>query len=269
MHKLVVVGINLKGGKNMKTFNTVNFKIDNLSLDVSLTSDGDAWLTQEQISILFDKARSTITEHINNIFKQGILDEGSSVGISDISPKKRAKLYNLDMIVAVGYRVGSKRGLLLRNFVNEYFASFRDVEIKNNQEVIIYNNGSISLSVNVSIEEETVWLTLDEIAQLFDRDRSVIGKHIRHLLKEEFEGKSVWAKFARTGTDGKKYMVDFYNLDMILAVGYRVQSARAIEFRKWVTSVLKEYIFKGYAVNDKRCLECQNSILDLKIEFLS
>ena len=103
------------------------------------------------------------------------------------------------------------------------------------------------------MNNETVWLSIDQMAELFQRDRSVIGKHVRNIFKEgELKKESVWAKFAYTATDGKDYNVDFYNLDVIISVGYRVKSIRGTQFRIWANSVLKEYIIKGFAMDDDR-----------------
>ena len=116
-------------------------------------------------------------------------------------------------------------------------------------EVILYQPDS-EVKLEVRLEDETVWLSIEEMAQLFDRDISVIGKHIRNVFKErELVKESVWAKFAYTASDGKTYQVDYYNLDVIISVGYRVKSVRGTQFRIWANSVLKEYLLKGYSVN--------------------
>ena len=119
--------------------------------------------------------------------------------------------------------------------------------IKN--EIIIFENQNIKLEVNM--KDESVWLSLDQIAKLFDRDKSVISRHIKNALKEELDN-SVVAKFATTAKDGKTYQIDYYNLDMIISVGYRVKSQNGVIFRKWANKVLKDYMIKGYAVNQKR-----------------
>ena len=119
--------------------------------------------------------------------------------------------------------------------------------IKN--EIIIFENQNIKLEVNM--KDESVWLSLDQIAKLFDRDKSVISRHIKNALKEELDN-SVVAKFATTAKDGKTYQVEYYNLDMIISVGYRVKSQNGVIFRKWANKVLKDYMIKGYAVNQKR-----------------
>ena len=103
-----------------------------------------------------------------------------------------------------------------------------------NNEVILYKDGELELPVEVAPDKETVWLNRNQLAVLFDRDVKTIGKHINNALKEEFDS-SVVAKFATTASDGKTYKVDYYNLDMIISVGYRVKSPRGIAFRKWAT----------------------------------
>ena len=118
-------------------------------------------------------------------------------------------------------------------------------------EIILFENQGVKLEVNV--KDETVWLNREQLAQLFDRDVKTIGKHINNALKEElFDDNSVVAKFATTAKDGKTYQVEYYNLDVILSVGYRVNSKRGIIFRKWATKILKDYLLKGYVVNQKR-----------------
>lgn len=118
-------------------------------------------------------------------------------------------------------------------------------------EIKIFKDGSLEVPVTVSPKEETVWLNRKQIASLFDRDVKTIGKHINNALKEELDN-SVVAKFATTASDGKIYNVEYYNLDMIISVGYRVKSNRGIAFRKWANSIIKSYILNGYAINERR-----------------
>ena len=107
--------------------------------------------------------------------------------------------------------------------------------------------------VEATFDGDTVWLSIDQMAELFQRDKSVIGKHVRNIFKEgELQKESVWAKFAYTATDGKIYQVDYYNLDVIISVGYRVKSLRGTQFRIWATGILKEYMQKGFALDDER-----------------
>ena len=118
-------------------------------------------------------------------------------------------------------------------------------------EIIIFENQNVKLEVNM--KDETVWLSQSQMAELFGKDRKTITRHIQNIYKdEELEENSVCSFFEHTANDGKKYNVQFYNLDMIISVGYRVNSKQGITFRKWATKVLKDYMIKGYAVNQKR-----------------
>ena len=118
-------------------------------------------------------------------------------------------------------------------------------------EIILFENQGVKLEVN--LKDETVWLNRAQLSKLFGRDIKTIGKHINNALKEELsEDHSVVAKFATTASDGKIYQTEYYNLDMILSIGYRVKSSNGIIFRKWANNVLKDYMLKGYAVNKRR-----------------
>ena len=118
-------------------------------------------------------------------------------------------------------------------------------------EIVLFEYDDIKLEVNMT--DETVWLNRHQLSELFHRDIKTIGKHINNALKEELqEDNSAVAKFATTAKDGKTYNVEYYNLDMILSVGYRVKSSKGIMFRRWANKVLKEYMLKGYAVNQRR-----------------
>ena len=131
-------------------------------------------------------------------------------------------------------------------------------------EIILFENQDIRLEVN--LKDETVWLSLDQMAKLFQRDKSVISRHIKNAMAEELQSDVVVAKFATTTKHGaiadktQTHMVDYYNLDMIISVGYRVKSKNGIIFRKWANKVLKDYLLKGYAVNEKRLAYLEKTV---------
>lgn len=128
--------------------------------------------------------------------------------------------------------------------------------MENKSEIIIYQTEDGNTKIETKFENDTVWLSIDQMAELFQRDRSVIGKHIRNIFNEgELDKNSVWAKFAYTAADGKTYQVDYYNLDVIISVGYRVKSLRGTQFRIWATQRLKEYMIKGFTLDDERLKE--------------
>ena len=123
-------------------------------------------------------------------------------------------------------------------------------------EIILFENQGVKLEVN--LKDETVWLNLEQIAELFDRDKSVISRHIKNALSEELKDEVVIAKFATTTKHGaikgktQTHLVEYYNLDMIISIGYRVKSKNGVYFRRWANKILKDYMLKGYAINQKR-----------------
>ena len=124
---------------------------------------------------------------------------------------------------------------------------------KSSSELVLYQTEDGSTRVEVRLENETVWLSLNQIADLFQRDKSVISKHIKNVFEEgELKADSVVANFATTAADGKTYQVDYYNLDVIISVGYRVKSLRGTQFRIWATQRLREYIVQGFTMDDER-----------------
>ncbi|MDD3925393.1 MAG: RhuM family protein [bacterium] len=131
-------------------------------------------------------------------------------------------------------------------------------------EIIIYRAENGGATLDVRLEGDTVWLTQKQIAELFQADRSVITKHIRNIFNcEELDKNSVCAKFAHTAADGKKYQTQYYNFDLILSVGYRVNSKRGTDFRVWATSVLRDHILKGYTINERRLTEQNERLQEL------
>lgn len=138
--------------------------------------------------------------------------------------------------------------------------------------IIIYKDGELELPVEVTPDKETVWLRAEEMADLFERDRSVIQRHIKNIFKEnELDQTSTCAKFAQVKNEGNRRVeraFNYYNLDMIISVGYRVKSRRGIAFRKWATSILKEYIVQGYAVNEKR-LKVLNKVIEIQSNIIA
>lgn len=132
-------------------------------------------------------------------------------------------------------------------------------------EIIIYKTSKNEVGLKVKLDKETVWLSLDQLAVLFGRDKSVISRHIKNIFQDkELDQKSVIANFATTAADGKIYQVDYYNLDAIISVGYRVKSQNGVRFRIWASIILKQYLIRGYAVNEKRLLEARNKFHELQ-----
>jgi prophage maintenance system killer protein len=132
-------------------------------------------------------------------------------------------------------------------------------------EILIYNTEDNQPQLEVRFEDETFWLSLNQIATLFEKDKSVISRHLSNIFKgKELDRDSVVAKNATTAADGKSYQVEYYNLDAILSVGYRVNSKRGTQFRQWATKRLKDYLVDGYAINQKRLEERNLELKHLK-----
>ena len=126
-------------------------------------------------------------------------------------------------------------------------------EMNQKSNMIIYTTKDGLAKIETTFDEDTVWLSMDQMAELFQRDKSTISRHIKNIFAEgELQRDSVVANFATTAADGKIYQVDYYNLDVIISVGYRVKSKRGTQFRIWATNILKEYMRKGFAMDDER-----------------
>ena len=122
-----------------------------------------------------------------------------------------------------------------------------------NSNILMYTTEDGLTKIEATFEDDTVWLSLEQMAELFQRDKSTISRHIKNIFNEhELDRNSVVANFATTASDGKTYKVDYYNLDVIISVGYRVKSLRGTQFRIWATGILKEYMKKGFALDDDR-----------------
>ena len=158
----------------------------------------------------------------------------TNLGISILSNRQ----FLNDMINETALSVSSKRRVVIMSDFGE---------------IIIYQTEDGLTKLNVNMKNESVWLSLDQMADLFQKNKSTISRHIKNIFEEgELVRDSVVANFATTAADGKTYQVDYYNLDVIISVGYRVRSVRGTQFRIWANSVLKEYLIKGFAMDDER-----------------
>lgn len=132
-------------------------------------------------------------------------------------------------------------------------------------EIKIYNTPEGTTTIEVKLEQDTVWLNLNQLTNLFQKDKSVISRHIRNIFNEqELDRNSVVAKNATTATDGKIYQVDYYNLDVIISVGYRIKSVRGTQFRIWANQIIKDYLVKGYTINQKKLKQQNDQLKELQ-----
>lgn len=141
----------------------------------------------------------------------------------------------------------------------------------NKYEIVKFVDEEVKLDVNISPLEKTIWINIEQMSVLFERDRSVISKHIKNIFLEgELLEDSVCAFFAQTANDGKSYNVKYYNLDVVISVGYRVKSKRGVLFRQWASNIIQDYLIKGYAINEERSLVTNENYVRLinKVESL-
>ena len=138
----------------------------------------------------------------------------------------------------------------------------------NNKEIILYQTEDGEINIDVNIENETIWLNLNQISELFGRDKSVISRHIKNIYKdEELNRSSTVAFFATVQNEGRREIkrdIEFFNLDLIISVGYRVNSKRGTQFRIWATNLLKQHLIQGYTINEKRLKEQNQKLMDLQ-----
>ena len=255
----------------MNELKTLTFKDGDISLDV-IIKDNTGWLSTKQIATLFEVSRSTITRHISATYINNVVNRESTCAMLCISgqfavqqtTKERSiPFYNLDIIEKIGRRLGSEKGDTLKRFVEiNLNASIKNLD----NEIVIFNNGKLDINVKVSKDQETVWLSQAEIALLFDTTQPNVSMHISNILDDSELDDTIYKDFLYVLPDGRQYQIRNYNLDMILAIGYRVKSKRAIQFRKWASSVLKQYIIKGYALNDERLVTLQDYYIKLSMD---
>jgi len=146
----------------------------------------------------------------------------------------------------------------------------RGMNMAKENEIVLFETEDKEITLNIKVDQDTVWLNRNQMADLFGRDVKTIGKHINNALKEELDNSTV-ANFATVQNEGGRDVerkIEYYNLDMIISVGYRVKSQRGIEFRRWANKVLKDYIIKGYAINDKR-LEALQKTVEIQAKMLA
>ncbi len=233
------------------------------------------WLSLNEISSLYERDKSSISRRINKILANEELTSNSVVSqngsvvakndsVCDENSRFAKKIevtaadgkvyktihYAFDIVVLIGHKIGSSITTLFQNWCLDVLNKNTETS---NGDIVIYNNNGLNLSVNVDPKEETVWLNENQIALLFDTTRQNVNLHINNITKEnELNYNSVSKESLHTARDGKQYSVTYYNLDMILAVGYRIKSDRAIVFRRWVSDKLKQYLFKGYVIDEQR-----------------
>ena len=230
------------------------------------------WMNQKHLTILFKKDKSVINRNIKMLDSvvANFETTGSIFATTALDGKTyEVEFYSMNLIDKLALKFRFEKYYEFKEWVVSIFEKSKR-ELSKKYEIVEFNDENISLDVNVDYEHDTVWLTQEQIAFLYDVDRSRISRHINNIYEEnELEEGSTCAENAQVQFEGDRYVtrnIKYYNFDMVLAIGYRVNSKRGILFRKWASSVLKKYSFNGYAINEKRCLDCQSSIIHLNNE---
>ena len=254
----------------MNQFKTIAFKDGSKSLDVRVSvEDGTIWLSKNEMATLFEHGTSTIWRHIKSTYNEFEIQGCSGYAKNARTLCKDGKYYNIpvyseQVIKRIAERLNSDKYTKLSNYLRN-----NNVESEQQDNIIIYNNGSISLDVRISTKEDTVWLTQSQIATLFDITQQNVSLHIKNIFEEgELLDSSVHKDYLYTASDGKQYLTSVYNLDLILSIGYRTKGQRAIEFRKWASGVLRQYLIKGYAINENRIQSHSDILLNIESELL-
>lgn len=282
----------------MNDFETINLNINGQEIEAIMTKENNAFFfSTHSISLIFNKTKETIRKAFNRLMTSQENEEKASIdstvdsatvsgvvsgvlsGIGDNEKKRLIKYYKADLIYEYARRINSNIGEILKAKIDE-FLNNESIEKMNN--IIIYNNGNISLSVNISPKEETVWLTVNQIASLYETTVKNVYKHIDNIFKEgELVNPTVNEKWkvqtyvktiSLTLKEGDREVIrniEHYNLDVILAVGYRVKSKRAMEFRSWASKTLIQFMKQGYVIDEKRTLSYQENILKLESDVIN
>ena len=243
----------------MPTTHTYQIPDCNISIEV-LLEDNSVWLTQAQICQLFGKSKSTVSEHVKNIFEEKELNFASAVrnfrtAAAD-GKSYDMRYYNLDLILSLGYRIKSSQTAPFRVWATDKIAEERVFQmpvLQENSDIIFYSDPDGKLHIELTYDGDTFWTTQRKMGELFSIDTRTISYHLQQIFdSKELNKYSVIRKIWITAADGKQYDTMLYNLDAIIAVGYRVNSTRATQFRIWATQVLSEFLRNGIAMNDER-----------------
>jgi len=255
----------------MNEYITKIYKNENKEIEVKIDLDNNVWLTREQISELFDKSSATITYYLKKE-TNSVCQIFQHTGTDDKVYK--VKHYSLDLILKIGYKIDVDITLKFNDWVKEIL---KELDNENSQKwlpIEVFEDGEFKLEVSVSPKEETVWLTQEQIAKLYLTSKQLISFHANNIIKEhELEEATVKKNLTvqiENEREVKREILN-YNLDMIISIGYRVNSSRGIMFRRWANKILKQYLTKGYSIDESRVtlykenyLELSNTVLRLE-----
>ena len=229
--------------------------------------EGTVWMTQRQLAELFGVSIQNVAFHLKSIFgergKDGSVLKECFITAPD-GKRYLTKLYALPIALEIGRRIKSDKGERLARWFNDQLTE----KSQNNRIPIIFDNGDLQINAFASPRENTVWIGMEELANLFEVDRSVVSRHIKNIYSEgELEEGTTCAKNAHM-VCGRSYQTKLFNLDVVISVGYRVQSKNGLKFRRWANEILKSYIADGYALDRKRLLSNEKLMGQLALEII-
>ena len=252
-------------------------KEDGSEVNVYFDIDGQTiWMNQKYLTILFKKDKSVINRNIKMLDSVvADFETTSSIFATTALDGKtyEVEFYSMNLIDKLALKFRFEKYYDFKEWVSSVLEKSKR-ELSKKYEIVEFNYENISLDVNVDYEHDTVWLTQKQIARLYAVSIDNISLHIKNIYSsKELDVTSTFEESSIVQFEGDRYVtrnIKYYNFDMVLAIGYRVNSKRGILFRKWASSVLKKYSFNGYAINEKRCLDCQSSIIHInnKVEEL-
>jgi len=221
------------------------------------------WMIQNELAKLFDVTRSWITRQIKKELEN--CDDIDSV-CSNLehtgtdNKEYKVKHYSLELILKIGYKIDVDKTLKFKEWVENTLKEMKQESAKSSLPIEVFEDGEFKLEVSVSPSEKTIWLSQEQIAKLFNVDRSTITKHIKNILNEEELDESNVQKMHIPFSDKMIYV---YNLNMIISIGFRVNSKRATIFRIWSNKIVEKYLMKGYAIDEARVTLYKDNYLEL------
>ena len=250
----------------------IKYKNNGKEIDVRFDYENNTvWLTQQEIATLYKLSQSVVSKKITKYVKESQSRSSTYSKMEyfkyegERKTKRKIKIYNLEIIIAIGYKINSSEVATFKNFVESKLLENKQKPIIFNEkpyEIVTFVDDELQIDVNVDVDNDTVWLSQKQISELFGVSRNTISEHIKNIFLNDELIENEHVGFSDT-LSNRRLKVKTYDLEVITLVGHRVNTKKSLLFRKWVALVLKQYINKGYVINNKRCLECQQSIIDL------
>ena len=246
------------------------YKNDEVELEVKIDLDYESvWLNQDDLAKLYNLDRSVIGKYIRNTTYKS---DRCWANFAQHLPDGRVfqkKHYSLEVIEKIGYKINAYVTKNFINFSNNLLNELRNKSSEKWLPIEVFSDGDVRLEVSVSPNEDTVWLSQNQISILYSISKSNTSEHINNILNDGELDNSVVRFFRTTASDGKEYNIRKYNLDMILAIGYRVNSKIGMIFRKWTTNIIKRYLMKGFVIDERRVTQYKDNYKDLMTSVIS